>query len=55
MIDVKPVAVSVPYVEAVLQDLEPFTKYAVYIQMYTEAAESSAMSPVKYFTTSPSS
>lgn len=56
MMDVKSVNESQPFVEVLLYGLEPFTKYAVYIQMYTiSMAHSSAMSPIKYFTTSPSS
>lgn len=56
MIDIKPSVDSRPLIEVPIYGLEPFTKYAVYIQMYTiSTAQSAAMSPIKYFTTSPSS
>lgn len=55
MIDIKPFPSSEPFVGVTLQGLEPFMKYAVYIQMYTRStAQSAAMSPIKYFSTSPS-
>jgi hypothetical protein len=55
-IDIKPVSDSNPYVEVMLDKLDAFTKYAVYVQMYTISnAQSAAMSPIKYFTTAPGS
>jgi len=40
----------------VLHDLEPFTKYAVYVQAYSTAlSKTSHTSPIVYFITEPSS
>jgi len=56
-VDVKPdTDTTAPYLASILFNLEPFTKYAVYVQTYSIAtAKVGAMSKIIYLTTSPDS
>lgn len=56
-VDVKPDAdANAPYIASILYNLEPFTKYAVYVQTYSIAtAKVGAMSKIVYLTTKPDS
>ena len=45
-----------PQTAFILHDLQPYTKYAVYVQTYTIlSAKTGARSPILYFTTKPKS
>lgn len=47
---------TAPWIATILYNLEPFTKYAVYVQTYSiTTAKVGAMSQIKYFTTKPGS